>query len=81
MDLQPIMKEPAVHAAMGCVQQSFKLVWWCFQVLSIFLVKYHLPRVSHLSANDGDETGAVLRSPGVNHIAEKKTQENLARRT
>jgi hypothetical protein len=31
---------PAVHGAM-----SFKLVWRCHQLLSVFLAKGHLPRV------------------------------------
>ena len=31
---------------MGCDQKSFKLVWWCHQLLSRFLTKGHLPRVS-----------------------------------
>ena len=37
---------PAAHGAMGCGQKSFKLVWRCHQLLSGFLAKDHLPRVS-----------------------------------
>ena len=40
---------PAVHGAMGCGQKSFKLVWRCHQLLSGFLAKGHLPRVSRQS--------------------------------
>ena len=36
----------AVHGAMGCDQESFKLVWRCHQLLSGFLAKGQLPRVS-----------------------------------
>ena len=39
----------AVHGAMGCGQKSFKLVWLCQQLLSGFLAKGHLPRVSRQS--------------------------------
>jgi hypothetical protein len=38
-----------VHGAMGCDQKSFKLVWWCHQVLSGFLANGYLPRVSRQS--------------------------------
>ena len=38
-----------VHGAMGCGQWSFKLVWRCHQLLSGFLAKGHLPRVSSQS--------------------------------
>ena len=69
---------PVVHAAMGCRQKSFKLVWWCHQLLSWFLVNDHLPRVSlqsRLSANDkGDNEiipRTVLRSPGIYLKAEE----------
>ena len=51
-------------------KKSFKLVWWCHQLLSGFLANGHLPRVSLqscLSANDksdnGLKPGAVHRSP------------------
>ena len=40
---------PVVHGVMACGQKSFKLVWRCHQLLSGFLAKYHLPRVSRLS--------------------------------
>ena len=49
------VKLPAVHGAMGCSQKSFKLVWRCHQLLSGFLAKGHLSRVSCQSrflAND-----------------------------
>ena len=36
---------PVVHGAMDCGQESFKVVWWCHQLLSGFLAKGHLPRV------------------------------------
>ena len=36
----------AVHGAMGCGQKSFKLVWWCKQLLTGFLAKGHLSPVS-----------------------------------
>ena len=44
-----------VHGAMGCGQKSFKLVWRCHQLLSGFLAKGYLPRLSRqsrLSTND-----------------------------
>ena len=34
---------------MGCGQKNFQLVWRCHQLLSGFLAKGHLPRVSHQS--------------------------------
>ena len=37
---------PVVHGAMGCGQKSFKLVWRWYQLLSGFLAKGLLPRVS-----------------------------------
>ena len=40
------IRMPVFHGAMGCGQKSFKLVWWCHQLLSGFLTKDHLPRVS-----------------------------------
>ena len=33
----------------GCGLKSFKLVWWCHQLLSAFIAKCHLPRVSRQS--------------------------------
>ena len=36
---------PVIHGAMGSVQSSFKLVWWCHQLMSEFLTKGYLPRV------------------------------------
>ena len=41
--------KPVVHGTMGCGQKSFKLVWRCHQLLSGFLVKGQLPRVSQQS--------------------------------
>ena len=56
---------PAVHGAMGCGQKCFRLVWRCHQLLSGFLARGHLPRMSLKSTNDkGDNemiTGAVHR--------------------
>ena len=46
---QILILHPAVHGAMGCGQKSLKLVWWCHQLLSGFLAKGHLPRVSRQS--------------------------------
>ena len=40
---------PVVHWAMGCGQKNFKLVWRCHQLLSGFIAKDHLPRVSRQS--------------------------------
>ena len=34
---------------MGCGQKNFQLVWWCHQLLSGFLAKGHLLRVSRQS--------------------------------
>ena len=48
------MPGPVFHGAIGYSQKIFKLVWWCHQLLSWFLAKGHLPRVSlqsFLSAN------------------------------
>ena len=61
---------PVVHRAMDYDQKSFKLVWRGLQLLSGFLPKYHLPRVSRqsrLSTNDKVEMipEAVHRSPGI----------------
>ena len=44
-----ILHKPAVHGAMGCGKKIFKLVWRCHQLLSWFLAKGHLPRVSRQS--------------------------------
>ena len=38
-----------VHGAMGYGQKNFQLVWQCHQLLSGFLAKGHLPRVSRQS--------------------------------
>ena len=53
--LSSLVQSTAVHGAMGCGQKSFKLVWWCHQLLSGLLADGHLPRVSRqscLSAKD-----------------------------
>ena len=39
-----------VHGAIGRDQKSFKLVWWCHQLLSGFLGKGNLPPVSRQSS-------------------------------
>ena len=39
----------SVHGAMGCGQKSLGLVWRCHQLLSGFLAKGHLPRMSRQS--------------------------------
>ena len=36
----------------AAAKKSFKLVWRCHQLLSAFLTKAHLPRMSHQSPND-----------------------------
>ena len=40
-------------------KKSFKLVWRCHQLLSGFLTKDHLPRVSHQLANDKDDNEII----------------------
>ena len=58
----------------AAVKKSFKLLWWCHQLLSGFLAKGHLLRVSRQPANDkGDNEmtpWTVHRSPGIYLIAE-----------
>ena len=72
---------PVVHEAKGYGQKSFKLVWRCLQLLSEFLAKGHLPRVTSVTpvANDkGDNEmipRAVHRSPA---LQLRKTPENLS---
>ena len=70
-----------VHRAMGCSVKSFTPVWWCQQLLSGFLAKCHLPRVSRLSANYKCDNymipGTVHRSPNIFLTAEK----NLSKET
>ena len=63
-------------------KKSFKLVWRCHQLLSGFLAKVHLLRVSrqsHVSANDkGDNEmipGAVHISPGIYLTVEEKPRK------
>ena len=65
-------------------QKIFKLVWRCHQILSGFLAKGHLSRLSQsrLSANNkGDEMipGVVHRSPGI-ALQLRKTRKSSARR-
>ena len=64
---------------MGCDQKIFKLVWWCHNLLSAFLAKGHLPRVSSQSVNDkGDNEkipGVVHRYPGSFLTAEENPGE------
>jgi hypothetical protein len=43
---------PAVHGAMCYSQKSFKLVWWCYQLLSRFLTKVPLAPGFLLVTND-----------------------------
>ena len=69
-----------VYEAIGCGLKSFKLVWRCHQLLSGFVTKGHLPRVSgqsRLSANDkGDNEmilGVVHRSSGICLTAEENS--------
>ena len=58
---------PCCPRSSGLPQKSFKLVWWCHQLLSGFLAKDNFPGVSRQSADKcGNETmpGDVNRSPG-----------------
>ena len=51
---------------MDCVQKSFELIWRCHRLLSGFLVKVHLPRVSRqsgLSANDKRDYEGLSTDP------------------
>jgi hypothetical protein len=41
-----VLHDPVVHRTMGRGKKIFKLVWRCHQLLSGFLTKGHLPRVS-----------------------------------
>ena len=67
-----------VHGAMGYSQESLMLAQRCHQLLSGFLAKGHLPRLSRqsrLSANDNCDNqmipGDVHRSPGICLTAEE----------
>ena len=69
-----------VHGAMGCGQKTFKFGWRYHQLLSGFLAKGYLPRVSlHLRLSAIDRGGneiipsAVHRSPGICLTAEKNS--------
>ena len=64
------------------VKKSFKLVWRCYQLLSRFLAKARLPRVSRHSRsvvnNKGDNEmipEAVHRSPGICLTAEENPRK------
>jgi hypothetical protein len=67
---------------MDCDQTSFKLLWRCHQLLSEFINKGYLPRVSpqlRLSTNDKDDKKvipeAVDRSPGIELTGEENPRE------
>ena len=67
------------------IKKAFKLVWRFPQLLSGFLAKGHLQRVSrqsHLSANDKGDIeaipGNVHKSPGIYLTTEKKSPEKLS---
>ena len=70
-----------VRGEIGCGQKGFTLMWQCHQLLSGFLAKGHLLRVSRQSRrsrrslNDkGDNEkipGAVHRSPGI-YLSDKE---------
>ena len=73
----PIKYQLVIHGVMGCGQNSFMLMWRSHQLLSEFLAKGHLPRMSrrsHLSANDKCDNemipGAVYRYPAICFTAE-----------
>ena len=59
----------------GLWLKNIKLVWWCHQLLSGFLVKGHLPRVSDRSLKIRVimkwSREAVHRSPGIFFTAEE----------
>ena len=58
---------PVISGAMGCDQKCFKIAWRFHQLLSRFLVKGHLPRLSsqlRLSANDNGDNEMM---PGAVH--------------
>ena len=64
---------------MFCGQKNFKLVWWCHKLLSWFLAKGHLPRLSRqsrlLANGEGDNEmipGVLYRSSGIYSMAEEK---------
>ena len=48
-----------VHGAMDCRQKSFKLMWWCHQLLSRFLGNGPLPQVPCQSANEKDDNEMI----------------------
>jgi hypothetical protein len=79
--IQVILVRPVVDGAMGCGQKIFTLMKRCYQLLSGFLAKRHVPRVSLqslLSANDSDIEiipRTVHRSPGIY----LKVEENIGK--
>ena len=52
----------AYMAAWAAAKKSLKVVWWCLQLLPIFLANGHDPEshVSRLSANDKGEEGCAI---------------------
>ena len=63
--------------------KGFKLVWWCHQLLSGFLVKGHLLlvlRQSRLSVNDKDDN-EMIRGCAQNSLGLRKTLHNLSWKT
>ena len=62
-----IYKRPVVHGPMGCSQKSVKLVWRCHQLLSWFLSKDHLFRVSRQSLWSANDKGDNEMIPGAEH--------------
>ena len=67
----------APHGGIGCGQKIFNLVKRCHQLLSGFLAKGDLPRVSRqssLSEENGDyevKQGSLNRSPAIYLTAEE----------
>ena len=50
--IYPVLRRFCCPQSHVLCTKSFKLVWWCHQLLSRFLANGHLPPVSHLSANN-----------------------------
>jgi hypothetical protein len=69
---------------MGCEQKSFKVVWRCHQLLSGFLAKGYLPRVSRQSRLLINDKGENEMIPGLCTgllafmLQMRKTPENLS---
>ena len=76
---------PALPGVMGCGQKSFKLVWWWYHLLSTFLFKGHLPRVSRQSRRSL-MIRVIMKCPRklcttsllVIALRQRKTPENLS---